>query len=85
MGMGKQQKSSGIIGAPFRVIFNTADGSKIMDRGGIGEYYFMDNHRITPNKEFINLTLKRDGSMKGVRVVKYDLTSDALTAIVEWL
>ncbi len=83
--MGKQQKSSRIAGAPFRVIFNTADGSKIMDRGGIGEYYFMDDHRTIPAKEFIDITLKKDGSMKGVRVVKYDLTKDALTATVEWL
>jgi hypothetical protein len=83
--MAKKQTITKPKDSSFRVIFNTADGSKVMDRGGTGDYYFLDERRRVPDLDFINITLKKDSAEKGVRIVKYELTKDSLIAIVDWL
>lgn len=82
--MPKQKQEVITKDTPFRVVLTTADGSKVMDRKGSGDFYFQDEHRNYPEQSFIDLTLKKDCAMKGVRLVKYEITKTALSAIVEW-
>lgn len=76
-------KTKTIPGKPdFRIKFVTKDGSLVMNRPADISYYF-DGRK--PNTEFINFVLSADSRERGVRVVKYDITKEELTATVEWL
>ena len=67
----------------FRVRFETKDGSLIMNRPAERDYYVDRYGR--PLLDFLELSLGRDAREKGVKVVSWTLTKEALVAIVDWL
>jgi hypothetical protein len=69
----------------FRIKFKTRDGSIVMNREANREYYLDDNNRIVDH-QFMDISLKKDASEKGVRIVgNYDVTCYGITCTVEWL
>lgn len=68
---------------PFYIRFKTADKVLVQDRRSAAGMYYQSNGRV--DEEFVNLVLRDDSRIKGVRVVSYTITPAGIDAIVAWL